>query len=304
MASATSPLLPRSRTDSVSNQQQQKQQQQGGRTSTAGQNIFTRPFPSAVTYDLSTPDQATIRLPPGSTWTSGPHWHDAHTEFLQVVSGRAHVVLGLSRGDGRDGAGNISRSKISTPSSGDRNNGHNDNDADDSESSSSSATIVMHAVGPADGVVVVPRGTVHEWRRSQTQRVEEELVVKEWTDPKDGQKEGFFRNLNGIILDALASEARAHAERQQDHHYNNGGTGRGRGRGGGGLLSWRMRTLDLELNNLFWRMDNWPLVLDQERGWPSWLHGAATRAVLLGSVVLGWVFGFKGVYPEYEARRS
>ncbi|KAJ1334091.1 hypothetical protein MN608_04094 [Microdochium nivale] len=291
MASATSPLLPRSRTDSAS---QHQREQGGGRTSTADQDIFTRPFPSAVTYDLSTPDQATIRLPPGSTWTSGPHWHDAHTEFLQVLSGRAHIVLGLGRGCGRDGRDNSKTSSSSSPPSDDR--------IESGSGSDTGAPIVMPAVGPADGVVVVPRGTVHEWRRSQTQRVEEELVVREWTDPKDGQKEGFFRNLNGIILDALASEARAHAERQdqQQHHRDHSGATRGRG----GLLSWRMRTLDLELNNLFWRMDNWPLVLDQDKGWPSWLHGAATRALLLGSVVLGWVFGFKGVYPEYEAQRS
>ncbi|KXJ91796.1 hypothetical protein Micbo1qcDRAFT_161832 [Microdochium bolleyi] len=282
MASPSSPLLPRRDTNTST-----RRKQQSRRTSTAGQNVFTRPFPSAVTYDLSTPDQATIRLPPGSTWTSGPHWHDTHTEFLQVISGRAHIVLGLDRGGGGGG------SKASA-ALGHRNGGANDEGHSGAgDSSDNDDLIVMPAVGPEDGVVVVPRGTVHEWRRSQTRGVEDELVVKEWTDPKDGQKEGFFRNLNGIILDALAAEARAQAEQQ-----DSGAGAQGK------LLSWRMRTLDLELNNLFWRMDNWPLVLDQARGWPGWVHGLATRAVLIGSVVLGKVLGLKGVYPEYDAQRS
>lgn len=196
------------------------------RTKTASETTFTRPFPSAVVYDLSVEDQATIRLPAGSTWTSGPHWHDTHTEFLQVVSGRAQVMLG---GD------------------------------------------IMPAVSSADGVIIVPRGTVHEWRRSLTGGSEDELVVKEWTDPKDGQKEAFFRNLNGIILDAIKE----------------------------GDGSWRMRTLELDLNNLFWRMDNWPLVL--ALNWPGWVHGLATRTVLLSSFIVGQLFGIKGQYKEYNS---
>jgi quercetin dioxygenase-like cupin family protein len=198
-----------------------------GRTSTAGQTTFSRPFPSAVTYDLSVEDQATIRLPPGSTWTSGPHWHSTHTEFLQVLAGYAEITLA---GD------------------------------------------VMPAVSAADGVIIVPRGTIHEWRRSQNGGAEEELVVREWTDPKDGQKEAFFRNINGIILDAIKN----------------------------GDGSWEMRTLELELKNLFWKMDNWPVVL--RPSWPGWIQGAASRTVLLGSVIAGKVLGCHGVYQEYSRR--
>ncbi|KAI1342475.1 hypothetical protein F5Y15DRAFT_305369 [Xylariaceae sp. FL0016] len=194
------------------------------RTHTADQTVFTRPAPAAVTYDLSTPDQATIKLPPGSQWTSGPHWHSTHTEFLQVISGHAEVML---------------------------------------------SDTTMPAVGSIDGVIIVPRGTIHEWRRSQTEGLHEELVVKEWTDPKDGQKEVFFRNLNSIIIDAI-----------------NDGEG-----------SRRLRWLDLELMNLFWRLDNWPLVLGTS--WPGWIHGIATRLMMLGSVALGKVVGCRGIYDEY-----
>ncbi|KAH7039766.1 uncharacterized protein B0I36DRAFT_357160 [Microdochium trichocladiopsis] len=280
------------------------------RTSTANQKVFTRPLPNAVTYDLSTPDQATIRLPPGSTWTSGPHWHDTHTEFLQVIKGRAEVILGF-RGPGARGSkgkGNGGR---------DGSAGAGGEVEEEEEDEDGEGVTVMPAVTPLDGVVIIPRGTVHEWRRSRAllsrspqgdgevqHEEEEELVVKEWTDPKDGQKETFFRNLNGIILDALAAEAELSRPRR-------GGAGQaaeqdaegGEEDDSEGPKSWRMRTLDLELNNLFWRMDNWPLVLDRDGGWPGWMHGLATRAVLLGSVVLGKILGFKGVYGEYEAQR-
>jgi hypothetical protein len=199
------------------------------RTNNTEQTVFTRPLPDAVTYDLSTPDKATITLPVGSHWTSGPHWHATHTEYLQVLSGAAQITL-----EGQ----------------------------------------VLAAVTSASGPITVPRGAVHEWRRSATERLDEEVVVREWTDPADGQKEVFFRGVNGIVLDAL--------------------------REGGG--SWKMRTLELDLMNLFWRMDNWPVVLG---GWaPAWMQGAATRFVLGASVLVGQVLGDKGVYAEYGGKTT
>ncbi|KAI2617603.1 hypothetical protein GGS26DRAFT_401145 [Hypomontagnella submonticulosa] len=213
------------------------------RTRRAAQDTFTRPFPAAVVYDLSIPDQATIRVPAGSSWTSGPHWHDAHTEYLQVLSGRARVTLG------------------------------------DRE----------FCVGAGDGVVTVPRGVVHEWRRADVNAgrlrergagkgVEmEELVVREWTEPKDGAKEVFFRNLNGLILDAAAGERR--------------------GKEGKGVSAWGEAILTLELWNLFWRADNYPVTLG-----PGWVGRVATRVMMGAAVALGWVVGCCGVYEEYGAK--
>ncbi|KAI1774991.1 hypothetical protein F4818DRAFT_57692 [Hypoxylon cercidicola] len=197
-----------------------------------GLDTFTRPSPAAVTYDLSARDQATIRVPPGSSWTSGPHWHAAHTEFLQVLSGRARVTL----------------------------SGHD------------------LCVGPGDGTVTVPRGVVHEWRRADAAEGEvgEDLVVREWTEPRDGAKEIFFRNLNGIILD---------------------GTSSGDGGGGGSGSAWGGAMLTLELWNLFWRADNYPVVLND-----GWLGAAATRVLMGAAVALGWVLGRPGVYEEYSVR--
>ncbi|KAI1073649.1 hypothetical protein F5B20DRAFT_597323 [Whalleya microplaca] len=203
------------------------------RTPRHAQHVFARPGPAAVTYDLSVRDEATITVPRGSAWTSGPHWHAAHAEFLRVLAGRAEVVLGDS---------------------------------------------VLTDVGPGDGVVRVPRGVVHEWRRSRSipgegsgEEEEEDLVVREWTDPRDGAKEAFFRNLNGLILDAAAA----------------------------GPRSWEARTLGLELAAVFWRLDNWPIVLGEAWSWPGWVHAVATRAVLGAQVALGWLVGCRGVYEEY-----
>ncbi|KAI0850572.1 hypothetical protein F5Y00DRAFT_33379 [Daldinia vernicosa] len=214
------------------------------RTRRTDQDTFTRTGPEAVTYDLSVRDQATIRVPVGSAWTSGPHWHDSHTEFLQVLAGRARVTL-----SGR-----------------------------------------IFCVGPADGAVTVPRGLVHEWRRAdrkeegylgvaeqdqdtgadtEEEEEEEELVVREWTEPRDGAKEMFFRNLNGIILDATA---------------------------GGGAWS-DDALVTLELWNLFWRADNYPVTLGA-----GWVGGLATRAAMGVAVAMGWVLGRRGVYGEYGER--
>ncbi|KAI2606561.1 hypothetical protein GGR54DRAFT_652759 [Hypoxylon sp. NC1633] len=204
------------------------------RTRRTAQDTFTRPMPAAVTYDLSARDEhTTIRVPPGSSWSSGPHWHEAHTEFLLVRRGRARVWLAGGVLDVRGG----------------------------------------------DGVVRVPRGVVHEWRRAdgggEGEGVEgegEELVVWEWTEPRDGKKEVFFRNLNGLVLDAAA-------------HGDEGGM-------------WSAALLQLELWNLFSRADNYPVVLGS-----GWVGAAVTKTLMGAAVVLGWVLGCRGVYEEYGPLR-
>ncbi|KAH6603175.1 beta-mannosidase a [Trichoderma cornu-damae] len=56
--------------------------------------ILERGLPNAVTYDLTQPNQVTIRLPSKSTWSSGLHWHETHTEYLKVINGSIKVRLG------------------------------------------------------------------------------------------------------------------------------------------------------------------------------------------------------------------
>jgi uncharacterized RmlC-like cupin family protein len=56
--------------------------------------VIERDFPSAVTYDLTQPNQVTVTLPSKSTWSSGLHWHETHTEYLKVIKGSIKVRLG------------------------------------------------------------------------------------------------------------------------------------------------------------------------------------------------------------------
>lgn len=203
------------------------------RTNYASASTFTRPAPESVVYDLGIPGQAIITLPAGSAWTSGPHWHDAHTEYLQVLEGAAEIFLA----------------------------GHP----------------LMPAVTPDAGVITVPRGVVHEWRRARAAGAER-VVVREWTEPRDGGKEVFFRNLNGLVLDF----GKARAE-------DRSGVGRW----------WEEWMLGNELRCLFWRCGNWPVLLRQDSWWSDWMQRVVTKMVLGSSVVLGMVLGRRGVYPEY-----
>ncbi|CAH0047697.1 unnamed protein product [Clonostachys solani] len=56
--------------------------------------VITRQLPNAVIYDLSTPGSVRITLPPTSTWSSGLHWHESHTEFLRVIKGSIRARVG------------------------------------------------------------------------------------------------------------------------------------------------------------------------------------------------------------------
>ncbi|KAH7121469.1 hypothetical protein EDB81DRAFT_700333 [Dactylonectria macrodidyma] len=56
--------------------------------------VIKRPLPNAVTYDLSTAGCVKITLPESSTWSSGLHWHESHTEYLKLIRGTIRVRLG------------------------------------------------------------------------------------------------------------------------------------------------------------------------------------------------------------------
>ncbi|MCJ1290311.1 hypothetical protein MMC34_001847 [Xylographa carneopallida] len=52
----------------------------------------------------------------------------------------------------------------------------------------------------ADGSIRIAKFVVHGWSRATADG--EDLIVQEWTDPADGVKEVFFRNLFSVIFDA------------------------------------------------------------------------------------------------------
>jgi len=101
------------------------------------------------------------------------------------------------------------------------------------------------------------------------------LVVKEWTDPADGQKEVFFRNLSSVILDCTKD---------------------------GPPKEW---WLSWQLFVVFWGLDNYPVFL-KVAGVPligSLLEWALTHLILVAAVLAGKIVGLRSVYAEYTPSR-
>ncbi|KAI9701935.1 MAG: hypothetical protein M1836_001279 [Candelina mexicana] len=188
------------------------------RTNTTSSTSFTRPGQVTYSFDPSDPNTTTIILPPRSTWTSGLHWHETHTEFLQVIQGIACVQL-------------------------------------------QGKTLVLNA---ADGPITIPAFAKHQWMRVCTQGNDEDLVVKEWTSPADGQKQIFFRNLSSVI--------------QED--YNNVWM----------PMSW---LITLQLFAIFGALDNYPVFVE------GWTERWVTHMVLWTARLLSWALGLRGYYAEY-----
>jgi len=200
------------------------------RTNTTHQTSFTRPGNVTYTFiTLKNPLKATtITLPPGSPWTSGLHWHETHTEYLQIIQGVARVTL----------------------------NG------------------ITQNYTAEDGIVVVPRFARHEWQRADDVHSYNDvnLIVREWTDPIDGQKEIFFRNLNSAILDASAT----------------------------GPLSEFWLTLQLFMISA--ALDNYPVLWSGPKSLRfvgREIEWVVTHVVLFVAVVLGRALGLRAVWDEY-----
>ena len=177
-----------------------------------------------VEYAFTSNGTTVITIPPGSAWTSEPHWHLTHTEFLDIKSGTALVTLG---------------------------------------STTSSFTA-------ASGRITVPRSVIHEWRRDPAD--DSVLVVEESTDPNDGQKELFFRNLSMAILDTVSA-------RLNDQ-----------------LLFRLLPTswlITIQLFVIFRAYDNYPVTVSGPLG--AWF----THVLLFLLDSTGRGLGFKARYPEY-----
>ncbi|KAK3064985.1 hypothetical protein LTS18_014871 [Coniosporium uncinatum] len=129
------------------------------RTVTKDRSIFFIPGQGGITFEPKSPF-VTITFPVGFPERKGLHWHETHTEYLEVVQGIALITLGE----------------------------------------------VTETFSSADGIIVIPRFTHHEYRRADTVEAGRDgkdvgLLVREWTDPADGQKQLYFRNVMGLIED-------------------------------------------------------------------------------------------------------
>lgn len=139
---------------------------------------------------------------------------------------------------------------------------------------------VTNTYTSSDGIITVPRYMKHEWQRGDKGNGEDkdELVVKEWTDPEDGEKEIFFRNLNSAILDATSNGLRKPNE---------------------WMLTWQLFTI-------FWQLDNFPVFL--ELSWFPIVGEVLERwisfLVLWVASLLGGMVGVRGVREEYTPARD
>ena len=123
----------------------------------------------------------------------------------------------------------------------------------------------------SNGIITIPKFAVHEWSRvleDDSDFNDEELVVQEWTDPADGLKEVFFRNLNSVILEHT-------------------------GKGWFGSVVFM-----LHLWTIFHRLDNWPVIV----GGPFYVRWLLTHVVVGYGARVGALCGLRAVYDEYTPR--
>lgn len=189
--------------------------------------LLRRPNNNLVTFsfdfDSARPYATRITLPPGSTWTPSPHWHERYTEYVRCVSGRLVVRL--------DG--------------------------------------VEKVVTPEDGPQTINKFVVHEFMRADMHgyrngghegEENEDVVVEEWTDPADGSKQVFFRNLLGVLNDA----------------------------------EYWGKWLGLQALLICSRYDNYNVMM-----WSGWGKVAVTHATYGAVEAVAWVAGLRPWYAEY-----
>jgi hypothetical protein len=139
---------------------------------------------------------------------------------------------------------------------------------------------ISRIVSASDGHLVVSKFARHEWRRAvagdgpsfEESWDDEELVVEEWTDPYDGEKEVFFRNLNSVIIDTIQNPT-----------------------------WWMEWWLSLQLFVIFAEADNYPVF------WSEWIENErlqylVTHFVLAVAETLGRLLGARGTYEEYTPK--
>jgi len=220
------------------------------RTNRRSQNTFTIPSQGSIVLPPLTapsPDQeVTITFPVSSKIATGLHWHETHTEYLQIVQGVALITFGDS----------------------------------------------TSRFTPKSGVITIPRFVVHGYRRADSVpstssiKVEEgdeddgryiALIVKEWTDPADGDKGIFFGNVVGLVLDRGAEA----------------------GILGNLWLAWSLFVV-------FWEWDNFPRLVKMPRLWGvgKVLERSITWAFLGSAAGLGRCVGVRGAYEDYGTKQD
>jgi hypothetical protein len=160
------------------------------RTNHRSQNTFTIPHQGSVTLpplpslpstssssppNLSSSTQnhnVYITFPIASKIATGLHWHETHTEYLQIIQGCVLVTLGDTTNKYTADSGVITIPRF-----------------------------MVREYRRADSVPSTSRGKAKADDEEGEDEKDVDLIVKEWTSPGDGEKPLFFRNVVGIILD-------------------------------------------------------------------------------------------------------
>ncbi|KAK0512616.1 hypothetical protein JMJ35_004633 [Cladonia borealis] len=239
------------------------------RTKTSHLPELTRAAPDSVTFTFpkhsenlnghsSDTPSTIVTIPPGSSFTTSLHWHVTHTEYIRVISGAALITLS-------------NQTKVYTAE---------------------------------DGIAVIPRYARHEWMRfdrpahllSKSQRKGQEkwmeehgedvieklrgmdLVAEEWTDPGDGEKEVFFRNILSTLKESQWREG-----------------------------WWGVVLMLLQIMLVMWELDNPVVLLDlggpgDGDGWRGAVETAVTYAFMWSVAMMGKALGLKAVNEEYTPK--
>ncbi len=106
----------------------------------------------------------------------------------------------------------------------------------------------------------------------------EDVIAEEWTDPADGQKEIFFRNIFSTLLEP---QYKAEVSRLGE--------------------LWRT----LQIMCVMWELDNYVVFVDLEGwrgGWRALTEMAFTYAFMGCLMLLGRLFGCRAVHEEYTPK--
>ena len=232
-------------------------------TRTSHKNSFYRPgtesstfsFPPTASFTTSTIPPTVINIHVGSEFTTQYHWHATHTEYLHVVSGAALITIsGVSKVyTSQDGTARIPRYAPHEWMRFDR-----------------SAHLLNKGQREAQEAYFLEHG------KAEVEKLKgEELIAEEWTDPTDGQKEIFFRNIFSTILEP---------------QYNSNVYWLGQ--------LWRT----LQVNCVMWELDNYAVLVDfggWRGGWRNVVEAALTYIVMGLLMTLGRICGCKAVNEEY-----
>ncbi|KPI43027.1 uncharacterized protein AB675_1832 [Cyphellophora attinorum] len=204
-----------------------------GRADTTSRTVLTleRPGNNVVSFDLAPdsdrPYATRVTIPAGSPWTPAPHWHEGYTEYVACISGRLLVRL----------------------------NG------------------VDKVVTPDDGPQVIDKGVVHEFMRADLHGYPKtpgkgdggDVVAEEWTDPADGMKHVFFRNLFSVL---------------EDQKY----------------FGWKFVP---QVMYSLRRHDNWNVMLGSGKGGVGWFGWTVTHTVYALGEGVAKLIGLRPWYEEY-----